>query len=130
MAKNRNIFLLMIVAFLPLAVHAQTMQVCRKADERYPNLERMVIRKVAPYYPNDAGFRVRGRVIIKVEVNKHGDVVSARAICGHPMLLAWSVSAAKDWKFKPRKLKGKPVKTTGIITFDFPGGSDSVGESG
>ena len=117
----------MIIALWPLVTHAQSIPACRKTHERYPNLADSAVKTVAPFYPNDPGFRVRGRVIVKVEVNKSGDVVSARAICGQPMLLAWSLTAAKNWKFKPRKLKGKPVKTIGIIIFDFPSKSDSTG---
>jgi hypothetical protein len=129
MAKNLKIFFLVIMALLPLTTHAQGSPACRKTHERYLNLERFATRKVTPYYPNDPSFRVRGRVIVKVGVNNRGDVVSARAICGHPLLLAWSVGAANDWKFKPTMLKGKPVKRVGIIIFDFPSRNDLVGAS-
>jgi TonB family protein len=120
MTNKLKLLFLVITAFLPLAAYGQSIQDCKETHERYTNLERLAIKKVAASYPNERSVKVWGRVIVKVEINKRGDVVSARAICGHPLLLAGAVSAAKDWKFIPKKVKGRAVKTTGVIMFDFP----------
>lgn len=78
------------------------------------------MKKATPYYPNDPRFHVRGKVIVKVKVDKRGNVASVRALCGHPLLYAWSVEAAKAWKFTPRVRRGRQVSMTGVIQLDLP----------
>jgi len=46
-------------------------------------------------------------------------VISAKAISGHPLLQAASVSAAQGAQFTPTKLNGEPVKVKGVITYNF-----------
>jgi TonB family protein len=127
MAYKWKLLFLVIAVLLPLTAYGQSIPDCKETHERYTNLEGLAIKKVAPSYPNERGVKASGRVIVKVEVDKRGDVVSARAICGHPLLLAGAVSAAKDWKFIPKKIKGKLVKTTGVIIFNFPAENNLTG---
>lgn len=73
-----------------------------------------------PAYPPIARqARASGAVVVKVLVDEKGNVVSARAVSGHPLLQAVSVSAARQAKFAPTKLAGKPVKVSGVITYSF-----------
>ena len=120
--KRLELLFLVIVALSPPVTYAQSGYTCGEEHERLPNLESAAIKKVTPYYPNDPGFHVRGKVVIKVKVDKHGDVVSASALCGHPLLYTWAVQAAKGWKFTPRMRRRRPVSMTGTITFNFPAG--------
>ena len=120
MSNFLNLIFLAIVAFLPPTIHARSEHICGREHERLPNLESAAVKKATPYYPNEPGFHVRGKVVIKVKVDRHGDVSSASALCGHPLLYAWAIRAAKDWKFTPRVRRARPVSMTGIITFDFP----------
>lgn len=61
----------------------------------------------------------QGPVVVEVSVNELGDVYSARALTGERALRPEAVKAARQWTFKPARLKGKPVKTLGAITFCF-----------
>lgn len=64
-------------------------------------LYKAAVKKVEPEYPPAAGtVRANGKVVVRILVNKKGDVVGACAIEGHPLLRAASVEAAKQWKFK------------------------------
>lgn len=73
-----------------------------------------------PAYPPIAKqAHASGSVSVQVVVDEKGDVISARAISGHPLLRAVSESAARKAKFSPTKLNGKPVKVTGIVTYKF-----------
>ena len=73
-----------------------------------------------PVYPPVAkAARAEGRVVVEVVVNEAGQVESASAVEGHPLLRAASVDAARQWEFAPTRLQGKPVKVTGKITFNF-----------
>lgn len=53
------------------------------------------------------------------ENDKKGNVASARAICGHPLLAPTSVKAATQWKVQPKRVNGKVIKNVGILVFDF-----------
>jgi len=73
-----------------------------------------------PVYPAVAkAAKAEGRVVVEVVVNESGQVESASAIEGHPLLRAASVDAARQWEFAPTQLQGKPVKVTGRISFNF-----------
>ncbi|MEK6321360.1 MAG: TonB family protein [Acidobacteriota bacterium] len=77
-------------------------------------------RRVEPEYPPLAkAARITGSVVVEVTVDEDGNVFSARAISGHPLLKDVAVTAAKDWKFSPTMLSGVLVKVIGTITFNF-----------
>jgi protein TonB len=58
-------------------------------------------------------------VVVQVIVDENGNVISAHAVSGHPLLQAASVAAARSAKFAPTKLSGQPVKVSGVITYNF-----------
>jgi protein TonB len=60
-----------------------------------------------------------GDVQVQVLIDERGNVVSASAISGNPLLKADSVKAAYQAKFNPTLLSGQPVKVTGIIVYRF-----------
>ena len=73
-----------------------------------------------PAYPPAAkAVRASGAVNVKVTVDENGNVTSAEAVSGHPLLRASAVSAARQAKFAPTLLSGKPVKVSGIIVYNF-----------
>ncbi len=76
--------------------------------------------KPAPVYPPIArAARVGGTVIVQVTVDESGNVVSARAVSGPPLLQQAAANAARGWRFSPTLLSGQAVKVTGTITFNF-----------
>src|SRR5688500_18226330 len=73
-----------------------------------------------PAYPPIARqAHASGTVVVQVTIDENGNVISARAVSGHPLLQAVSVSAARNARFSPTKLSGQPVKVTGVITYNF-----------
>src|SRR4030095_12955697 len=62
---------------------------------------------------------VEGKVVVDVELNESGDVVSAKAASGHQMLRAAAEDAAKRSKFKPAMYNNRPIKAKGQITYNF-----------
>jgi TonB family protein len=73
-----------------------------------------------PAYPQAArAVRASGAVNVQVTVDERGEVVSASAVSGHPLLRASAVQAARQAKFSPTLLSGKPVKVTGVIVYNF-----------
>jgi TonB family protein len=83
-------------------------------------LQGSATRRVEPAYPPLAKTaQVSGAVVVEVTVDEEGNVISARAISGHPLLKDSAVNAARGWKFTPTQLSGVPVKVIGTITFNF-----------
>lgn len=72
-----------------------------------------------PYPPAARAARAEGTVTVQVTVDEEGKVVSASAISGHPLLQAAAVSAARQARFSPTLLSGKPVRVTGQLTYNF-----------
>lgn len=73
-----------------------------------------------PAYPAIAkSAHASGTVVVQVVIDENGNVISAHAVSGHPLLQAVSVSAARSARFSPTKLSGQPVKVTGVITYNF-----------
>ncbi|MDQ3799209.1 MAG: energy transducer TonB [Acidobacteriota bacterium] len=73
-----------------------------------------------PEYPRAAkAVRAAGVVSIQVTIDEEGNVISAEAVAGHPLLQPAALKAARLAKFPPTLLEGKPVKVTGIIVYYF-----------
>jgi len=60
-----------------------------------------------------------GEVNVQVMIDETGNVVSAKAVNGHPMLKTESEKAARNAKFSPTFLSKQPVKVSGIIVYRF-----------
>jgi hypothetical protein len=58
-------------------------------------------------------------VSVRVTIDESGNVIAASAVGGHPLFRAAAVAAARQAKFAPTKLSGKPVKVAGAIIYDF-----------
>jgi TonB family protein len=57
--------------------------------------------------------RVQGVVVVKVNLDETGKVVSATAISGSKMLISDSLSNAQKWRFRPS------VGKNAVIVYDF-----------
>ena len=75
---------------------------------------------VKPPYPAAArAVRAAGAVNVQVTIDETGNVISASAVSGHPLLRAAAVQAARSSKFSPTMLSGQAVKVTGVIVYNF-----------
>ena len=73
-----------------------------------------------PEYPAIARqAQASGAVTVQVTVDEEGNVVSAEATSGHPLLRAAAVTAAQKAKFSQTKLNGQLVKVSGVLTYFF-----------
>ncbi|HJQ23817.1 MAG TPA: TonB family protein [Blastocatellia bacterium] len=80
----------------------------------------VLIRKIVPTYPEVARtMRVTGKVTVVVSISETGEVVSARALSGPPLLYQAALDAAKRWKYRPARRGNQPVAATQTISFDF-----------
>lgn len=75
---------------------------------------------VKPSYPAAArAVKASGAVNVQVTIDESGNVISASAVSGHPLLRAAAVQAARSSIFSPTLLSGQPVKVTGILVYNF-----------
>jgi TonB family protein len=89
-------------------------------DAGADNLDGQKLSAPPPAYPAIArAARAQGRVGVRVTVNEDGNVVAASAVYGHPLLQQAAVAAAREAKFKPTVVNGKPVKVSGLISYNF-----------
>jgi len=72
-----------------------------------------------PYPPLARQANAAGTVVVQVVVDEKGNVISASAVSGHPLLRSAAVAAARSAKFSPTLLSGLPVKVSGVITYNF-----------
>lgn len=73
-----------------------------------------------PKYPAAAAaVRASGQVSVQITIGENGEVESASAVSGHPLLRAAAVEAARMAKFSPTLLSGNPVKVTGVVVYNF-----------
>lgn len=63
--------------------------------------------------------RAQGSVSVQVLIDETGRVISAKALSGSPFLTVEAQKAAMQARFAPTLLSNKPVKVSGIITYNF-----------
>lgn len=73
-----------------------------------------------PAYPKLArAVRASGTVIVNVVIDEQGKIAKAEAVSGHPLLRGSAVAAALNARFEPTLLDDKPVKVSGMLTYNF-----------
>ncbi|HET6670477.1 MAG TPA: tetratricopeptide repeat protein [Pyrinomonadaceae bacterium] len=60
-----------------------------------------------------------GTVVVVVTITDEGKVIRACAMNGNPLLWDAAERAARASEFAPTILRGKPVKVTGVISYNF-----------
>lgn len=96
-----------------------------RVDERMEPISGGVLNGKAislpkPVYPQEArDAKASGAVTVQIVIDEDGNVMSAKAVSGHPLLQDAAVSAAREAKFTPTKLSGQPVKVSGVLTYNF-----------
>jgi TonB family protein len=83
-----------------------------------------LVYKVAPVYPPLARqARIQGTVILRIIVNKVGEVRDTQLVNGHPMLAPAAVEAVKKWRYIPYESDGETVEvqTDVQVIFRLPG---------
>ena len=74
---------------------------------------------VPPYPAIARSAHASGEVQVLVLIDKEGTVKAAQIVSGNPLLGAVSLKAARDSRFSPPLLEGKPQNIVGIILYRF-----------
>jgi TonB family protein len=127
----KKLLLAAIVVFVSAPLFAQTPPPDHKGavvvGDRVPAqpssggvLNGKAVKLPKPVYPREArAARVQGPVTVQVLIDEEGRVISAAAVSGDPLLHDTAVTAAKGAIFSPTVIDGKPVKVSGVITYNF-----------
>ena len=74
----------------------------------------------AAKYPAAAkAVKASGPVVVQIVIDENGDVISAAAVSGHPLLRGAATEAAKAAKFAPTFINSAGVKVSGVLTYNF-----------
>jgi len=77
-------------------------------------------RMVTPVYSVIAQrSQAEGKVVVDLDIDENGDVVSAKASSGHHLLRQSAEDAAKRSKFKPAMFNNRPIRSKAQIVFNF-----------
>ncbi len=80
----------------------------------------LLVSKVPPQYPQEAkDQRIQGVVVMRVIIDKEGNVADIQLISGHPLLAPAAVDAVKQWKYKPYLLNQTPLEVNTQVTVNF-----------
>jgi protein TonB len=78
------------------------------------------LSKPQPAYPREArASGASGAVTVKTLVDERGEVISAQAVSGDPLLREAAEAAARRARYTPTTICGRPVKVAGAITYTF-----------
>jgi periplasmic protein TonB len=75
---------------------------------------------IQPEYPVLAKqTHISGTVVVSAVIDEHGNVVGARAVSGHQLLIPAALKAVLQWKYEPTLLNGTPVAVEMEVTVHF-----------
>jgi len=78
------------------------------------------IYSVNPEYPALARqAHVFGVVDIDAVIDEQGNIVQARALNGHPLLISAAINAVLQWKYEPTVLNGEPTSVELVVHVNF-----------
>jgi protein TonB len=79
-----------------------------------------LLQSVPPAYPLAAkAMRLQGSVRVSAKVNAQGRVTEVTWISGNSLFQDSTVTAVKQWRYKPATLDGQPVESTVEIILRF-----------
>ena len=82
--------------------------------------EGSLLHRVEPEYPEDARQqKIQGAVVLDVHIGQEGAVQEVQVVSGPPELAQASIDAVKQWRFKPRRVNGRPAAMQTTITLNF-----------
>jgi len=77
-------------------------------------------RRIDPRYPEEAkANHNQGNVVLRVTIDKDGNVADMKPVQGDAMLADAAMKAVSQWKYRPYILSGKPVEVETTITIQF-----------
>jgi TonB family protein len=97
-------------------VHAQSPSAKVPAEV----MERLLVRKVDPVYPEAARrANLQGVVMLYAVIAADGTVVNLHPVSGPEALVAAAMDAARWWHFRPYRVRGEPATVETTLSVEF-----------
>ena len=82
--------------------------------------EGSLVHRVEPDYPEEARQQwIQGAVVLDVRAGRDGTVQEVKLVSGQTVLADAAIAAVKQWRFKPRVVKGQAVEMQTRVTLNF-----------
>jgi protein TonB len=79
-----------------------------------------VLHRVDPIYPELARrARLQGPVVLLMTVDERGLPIQVQVLEGAPAFHEAALQAARQWRFEPARLEGRPVAASFRLTLKF-----------
>jgi TonB family protein len=83
-------------------------------------MERLLIRRVDPVYPEGARrANLQGIVVLDAVIAADGTVVNLHPVSGTDTLVASAMDAARWWRFRPYRVRGEPATVETTLSIEF-----------
>ncbi len=83
-------------------------------------MERLLVRKVDPVYPDVARrTNLQGVVVLEAVIAADGTVVNLHPVSGPDGLVAAAMDAARWWHFRPYRVRGEPAAVETTLSVEF-----------
>jgi TonB family protein len=81
-----------------------------------PVMQTYLLSRIDPVYPAEAlAQHVEGVVVLRVRIDKNGDVFKAEKVSGADVLVPAAIKAVKQWKYKPYLLNWEPIEVSTTV---------------
>ncbi len=82
--------------------------------------EGSLLHRVEPDYPEEAlRQQIQGAVVLDVRTRRDGAIEEVKLLSGQRLLADAAIAAVKQWRFRPRIVKGQPVEMQTTVTLNF-----------
>ena len=82
--------------------------------------EKQLRHDVNPAYPREARKNhITGDVLLRVIIDRQGNVANVVVIKGDPILIDSAINAVKKWKYRPYILDGEPIEMDAPILIKY-----------
>jgi protein TonB len=79
-----------------------------------------ILHQVNPVYPALARMtHVQGPVVLMMTIDQAGVPTDVQVLEGHPVFREEAVRAARQWRFEPARVEGRPVPASFRLTLNF-----------
>jgi len=79
-----------------------------------------ILHQVNPVYPALARVtHVQGAVVLMMTIDEAGVPTDVQVLEGHPVFREEAVRAARQWRFEPARMEGRPVPASFRLTLNF-----------
>jgi protein TonB len=78
-----------------------------------------LLRRVEPVFPEGLQ-QVAGTIVLRVRINKDGNVLRAEKVTGPDALVPSVIEAVKAWKYETYLLNGSPMEVETTVELKLP----------